>query len=287
MIITICIVSCKADEEITSGLLEKNINSLVQTFTLDLDATGNQVTFETDAGSEFRFSKTGFTENGAAVSGIIEIDIIEIFDKGSMAITGKHTMTDDSILISGGELFIRAYKSDNELDYDFTYRVEVPSNQSGNYSIKMQLFTGGENLNSSQDWVSAPNISDTWGVFGQTDSSSYSLNLTGFGWFNCDRFYNDTRPLTELDILIPNQFDNDNSIVYLAIKGEQSSLGIATKGKYPIGLDVHLIFSAESEDQFLYQIISGQVSEDEYKFDRDKMQLVNSDELKGIINGLE
>lgn len=285
--IAICLFSCQTDEEITSGLMEDNLQSMTQTFTLDLNTTSNSVTFFTDAGCEFRFSKNGFTKNGEPVSGEINVEVIEIFDKGTMAITGAHTMTDDSILISGGEFRVEAYQDGDDLDYDFTYRVEVPSSLSGDYSEDMQLFVMQESMNISPNWISAPNISDIWGVFGQSDTSSYSLNLSGFGWFNCDKFLDDPRPRTKLDIKLPSQFDDDNSRVFLAIKGETSSLGVATLGKYPIGLDVHLIFIAEVENQFLYQIISGPVSEDEYKFDRDKMQSVNPDELKDIINGLE
>lgn len=290
LVITIGMFSCQSDEGFTSGLMEDNLESLVQTFTLDLESTSNKLTFETDAGCTFIFSPQRFTFNGSEVSGEISIDVIEIFDKGTMAITGKHTMTDnDSILISGGEFFIKAYQGEDILDYPSTYKVDVPIELSGTYSNKMQLFTGGENFNSSQSWVSAPNISDTWGVFNQSDVQLpfYQLHLTGFQWFNCDRFVDDPRPSIDLDIKIPSEFDNQNSIVYLALKGEKSSLGIATKGKYPEGMDIHLIFVSEVDGQFIYQVISDTISDKEYKFDRDLMQSVTPDALKKVINELE
>jgi len=291
LLISICILSCKSEEEFSSGLKLENINSLVQTYKFDLDQPPCSLTFETEAGCEFIISKNGFLLEGRRVFGEIEIDIIEIFDKGTMAITGKHTMADESLLISGGEFFINARQGNRNLDFKYSYKVNIPVDLTGGFSNNMQLFTGGENLNSAQDWLSVPNVSDTWGVFNSREQGGfpdeYSIVLQDFQWFNCDKFFEDPRPTTELDLSLPSQFDNNNSIIYLAIKGEPSSLGNARRGKYPIGLDVHLIFMAEMNDEFLYQIISEQVSENEYKFDRDKMQTVSPEVMKDIINALE
>jgi len=288
LIIIVCLLSCKADEDFTSGLKESNLNALVQKYSVDLDAVGNNVIIETDAGCTLRFSSTRFTHEGNPVTGNVDIEVIEIFDKGTMAITGKHTMTDESILISGGEFFVKAYQGDNNLEYDFIYRIVVPTELTGGFTNGMDLFTGGDEQNSSQNWVALPDSTGELGVFSQDGSSeTYLLFVTEFQWFNCDKFLDDPRPLIDLDVKVPSPFNQDNSIVYLAIKGEPSSLGIATQGKYPLGMEAHLIFASEVDDALLYQIISGALSEDEYKFERDKMQSATPAELKEVINNLE
>ena len=290
-----CIMSCMGeDPTIIHQLKENQLSTLKQTFELDLDIDGGTITVETDSGCKFNFDTKGFyiigSEGYNIAKGKINIDIIEIFDKGTMAITGKHTMSGDSILISGGEFFLSGYQGDKSILNESTYSIEIPINLSGNFSEDMQLFTRfmeGDIQNTILDWRPSRNQSDYWGVFGQDDTSSYTLLVSGFGWFNCDRFMNDPRDRTELNILYPSKYKNKSTAVYLAIKNENNSLGMASQGIYPIGLDVHLIFTVEEDDQFLYQIISTKVSDEVYEFKSDNMNLANAVSLKNIINNLE
>jgi len=287
MLMAIGLFSCSEDEKLTEGLKKQNLESLIQTFTFDLNSSNNDLSVETDAGCRFTFYPSGFECDGMPVTGSVNIDIIEIFDKGTMAITGKHTMTEDAILISGGEFHIRAYQDNKNIDYNRSYIATIPSNLASPFSNEMQLFKGGGDIDTAQDWVLAPNATEQLGLFPQ-DDSTYFLILDGFEWFNCDRFMNDPRPTTELTIRVPTEFNSQNLTVYLAIQNEESSLGIANQGVFPIGLDVHLIFIAEQDDQFLYQIISTTVSDvDEYTFERKKMQTATPEELKKIVNGLQ
>ena len=284
-----CVLSCSKTEKIefTLGLQSESLTNLTQSFDINLDNQDNKFTIITEAGCTFQFRKNRFLLDGNQVSGDIQINIVEIFDKGTMCITGKHTMAEESILISGGEFYVNATQDDNDLEYSFIYDVNIPSSLSGPYSTDMELFSGGGDFITSQDWVPLGQVSDERGIF-FWDSTNYSVLYNELEWFNCDRYFNDPRPKTALNILVPPQFDATNSTVYLAIKGEPNSLGIANQGEYPIGLEVQLILLSEVDNKYFYQILSTTVAEDEeYKFELDLMKSATPDELKQIINDLD
>ena len=284
----LCTLSCKKNDnqETINALHKEVLNSMIQTYEIDLDSPSSVYSFKTEAGCTVRFTSNDFLHNGSKVTGKINFEIVEIFDKGDMALTGMVTQTDDEILISGGEMFIRAYQGDKDLEYKYAYSIIMPISLSGSYSEEMRVFTGGDNLVSIEAWQIAPDSSDIWGV---TNSEEiYILGLQGFGWFNCDRYINDPRDKTILDIKVPTGFDHNNSVVYLAIKGESSSLCATATFPIPIGLEVHLIFISNTDDGLLYQIISTTVSdEEEYVFETGKMETATIDELTDIINMLE
>jgi hypothetical protein len=283
--------SCTGDDPtIIHKLKEKNLVSITQTYELDMDTDGATLSFVSDAGSKYNIDSHGFIlfrkDGGMKLKGKINIDLIEIFDRGTMAITGKHTMSHDSILISGGEFFLRAYQGENEIWSEAYNSVEIPVELTGDFSDQMQLFSAGSEAPMSLlNWNLNRNIFT--GVTSPEDSSSYSVVFSGFRWNNCDRFYEDPRERISLDISFPSKYKNKSLAVYLAIKGEKNSLGIANQGMYPIGLDAHLIFTAEDDDQFIYQIISTEISDEAYSFNEDNMGKVNPEQLKDIINNLE
>ena len=290
MISIFTIYSC-CDSDTTDsivGLHENMLKSLTQTFEIDIDENSTSHSLETDAGCRIWFPSSSFTYQGNEVVGKINIDVIEIFDKGTMALTGMTTTAGNEILISGGEFFIRAYQEENELDFEGTYSIRAPIYLTGNYSDEMTLF----------DRVNDPELGETWSLVGDSTNSlrvrlaegseDYAISLEGFGWFNCDRFMNDPRFRLPLNIKVPAAYDNENSVVFFAIKTESSSLGDAIGFPIPRGLGIHLIFIADSDDDFLYQIISTTASHDEeYVFERIKMNEASEKELIDIINDLE
>lgn len=286
----LCLLSCMGEDlTIIHQLKEKNLTSITKTFEVDLDLqTDGGININTDSGCQLNIDPKGFYAVGPELTGKINIEIIEIFDKGTMAITGKHTMSYDSILISGGEFFIRAYQGDKEIRTRVIFTVKIPVELTGDFSEDMQLFGAfSEKSNTLLDWRLLLGPTENIGVFGQNDTTTYAIGFSEFGWFNCDRFFDDPRERIELNISYPSKFKDKSVAVYLAIKNENNSLGIANQGMYPIGLDVHLIFTVEDDDQFLYQILSTKVSDEAYRFESNKMQLANSEELKNIINALE
>ncbi|MEM9544938.1 MAG: hypothetical protein AAGA77_03150 [Bacteroidota bacterium] len=285
------IISC-SDPEIYNSIDDldsKTQKSLTQTFELDLNDSNTSYVFVTEAGCTVRFPSGKFSQNGNEVVGKINIDVIEIFDKGNMALTGMTTTSYFETLISGGEFFIRAYQDDNELDYDDFYAIKVPTSLTGGPSNEMMLFSRTfTDLDLGQTWSIAQDIPESMAITLSENQENYSITLRGFGWFNCDRFRNDPGKRITLDILTPAEFNEKNSVVYFAIKNETSSLSNAFNFPMPKGLEIHLIFIASSNEELLYEIISTTASDDlVYVFRQSKMQKASADELRDIINGLQ
>ena len=96
---------------------------------------------------------------------------------------------------------------------------------------------------------------------------SYSWTDSSFGWTNIDKFYNDPRPKTTINVQLPAGYDNTNSSVYITYDGEPTALANfdmydpATQlfsehyGLIPIGLNVHFVIVAEVNGQLFSAIV--------------------------------
>lgn len=284
------LASCGDDNQGTQINLQKStLESMVQTFEINGNVDSPQTGFTTAAGCKVSFVSNLFWLDGKKVEGPFHIDVVEIFDRATMATTGRHTMAEEGLLISGGQFFINAYQGDKDLEYLSAYSIEIPAELTSAYSPDMQLFEGGTELLSEEDWVLIEYVEGGVGSIVDPDSSeSYNVFLREFGWFNVDRYYNDPRPKTELIVKVPSQYSGDKSVVYVAIKNEPNSLGIGTSGLYPIGLEIHLIFVSQSDSDYLYQIISTEVEEGkEYRFENSKIQTATLQELEAAIRALD
>lgn len=267
-----------------SQLQESYLESIIQEYDVEL---GEDWIYLTSAsGTKIEFWGGTFGYQNSVVNGDAVIKIIEIYDKGTMCATGKHTMSDDGLLISGGEFYFRAYKDKKPLyKSNGSLRLQIPVSLTGGMKTDMDVFNQGISLISDEWWSLSPYISETNSVL--TNDSIYNMAFNGIGWFNCDKFYDDPRPKQRISIEIPRRFAQSNSKVYLSIDGEAQALGIATSGTYPLGLECHLIFVSAEEDKFLYEIQSHTLQENtKVVFDESQMSLVEPEELRDIINDL-
>ena len=44
---------------------------------------------------------------------------------------------------------------------------------------------------------------------------SYNFEIDSIGWINCDYFYNSTDPLTQVEVVLPDTFNGNNSAVFI------------------------------------------------------------------------
>jgi len=299
---TLCLVlllalfsnSCSEDKEIVSvgGLQKDFLESLVQDFRVD--SREGQVELVTKAGCKIHLDTERLKLGGEKVEGKIDIEVTEIFDRGSMALSGMHTMSTNGLLSSGGEMLIKAYSGDERVTTDFGYSVDIPADLTGGMQDSMLLFLRlPPNFGSGWDQVI---IDGDWlGVF-QTEENGqaiYNVRLNSLEWFNCDRYLNYEGPKTTLKVLLPDDHvrGHDHKI-YLTVKGEGSALGrVDQSSTYPVGLDVNLVFfmlDPDSDGELLYNIKSAKLTPDfEVKISEDDIQSISVDGLIDEINLLE
>lgn len=227
-----------------------NNTSAKQTFTIDAASpsliTGNQ-------GTTIQFSPNSFEDaTGSSVTGNVDIELIEIYNKKDMLFLNKQTLGDNngnlSPLISGGEFNVTASQNGNEVFlkpwYSYNASVAAPSGVDPNMDVFYQNSVTDDTLT----WTQADS-SLIWGQGG-----AYDVYFDSLGWVNCDYFMNQPGNQTSVSVNVPVGYDNTNCAVFISFDGYNSLTSIYnftggnfTTGSYytiPEGLAVHFIAMA-------------------------------------------
>lgn len=246
---------------------EKGVKRNTQNFTM---TAGNGVVTLTSAkGVKLYINGDCLTKNGNPVTGQVDIEYIELFDKGNMLVTNKPTMGimpdgKKNLLISGGEFFIKATQGGVELKTSCSLSMIVPTALTDGYDNLMTLWTGVIDEDGELAWKDARGADGKGGV--QGEGNNYYVTFGNFGWTNVDRFYSDPRPKTTILVDVPEGYDNTNSAVYLSYDGEgnnalakldtYTAAGLFSEhyGQIPVGLACHIIFATEDNGNWRYAI---------------------------------
>jgi hypothetical protein len=287
------------------GISEKGVKKNTQNFTIT--AGTGAVTLTSAKGVKLTINGDCLTKNGNPVTGIVDIEYIELFDKGNMLITNKPTMGvmpdgKKNLLISGGEFFIKATQGGVELKTSCNMNLIVPTNLTGGINNAMTLWTGVIDERGELAWevpkVDAAGNGGKGGV--QGEGNNYYVTFGNFGWTNVDRFYSDPRPKTTILADAPDGYDNNNSAIYLSYDGEgQNALakldtytpaGLFSEhyGQIPIGLACHVIFVTEDSGQWRYAIKAVTVAaNDVYTFTLAETTVGTEAQLVAAINAIQ
>ncbi|NMH28676.1 hypothetical protein [Flavobacterium silvaticum] len=259
-----------------NALRQTALESRTQHF--DFVANGTSVTVTSEKGVTITINTSCLTLNGASVTGNLDLDFVEIFDGGDMAVTNKTTRGvnadgDLAMLVSGGEFFIGVYKDGQKVDVSCGINIVVPANLSGGVDQDMTLWNAVESDTlATPDVIWNPIVPTPQGNFLNNEGSFYFAFLQDFGWVNCDRFYSFTGPKTTILVDVPEIYNNQNCSVYLSYDGEGSALanldhyttdGYFSEhyGQVPVGLACHVIFISEDNGNYRYAIKPVTISE--------------------------
>lgn len=287
------------------SISEKGVKKNTQNFMIT--AGDGVVTITSAKGVKLYINGDCLTKNGNPVTGQVDIEYIELFDKGTMLVTNKPTMgiTADgkkNLLISGGEFFIKATQGGVELQTSCPMNMIVPTALTDGYDNLMTLWTGVIDNKGELAWQEAkPNADGAGGKGGvQGEGANYYVTFGNFGWTNVDRFYSDPRPKTTLLAKAPDGYDNNNSAVYLSYDGEGTNAlakldtytpaGLFSEhyGQIPIGLKCHVIFVTEDNGQWRYAIKAVTVAaNDVYTFTLAETTVGTEAQLVAAINAIQ
>lgn len=287
------------------SISEKGVAANKQKFTI---IAGTGVVSVTSAkGVKLNINGDCLTKNGVAVTGTVDIEYIELFDKGTMLVTNKPTMGvmpdgKKNLLISGGEFFIKATQGGVELKTSCTMNLIVPAALTDGVDNTMTLWNGVIDDKGELAWEQPkPNADGNGGKGGvQGEGTNYYVTFGNFGWTNVDRFYSDPRPKTTLLVDVPDGYDNNNSAVYLSYDGEgnnalakldtYTAAGLFSEhyGQIPVGLKCHVIFVTESNGQWRYAIKAVTVAaNDVYTFNLTETNVGTEAQLVAAINAIQ
>lgn len=260
------------------------------------------ISFTSNEGAHLKISANCLHKNGDPVTGEVELTFIDLYKKADMALTNKPTMGillngDKAPLKSGGEFFIEVRKDGVLLDVNCYYQLTVPSENSGGIDSEMSLWKGTIDEDGNLAWDEKDPKDKDNEMF--VKGPIYTIFSNDFGWTNIDRFYNDPRPKTTLNVAVNEIFSNENSSVYLSYDGEASGLAQLDTfdeqtnsfsehyGQIPIGLEVHLIFVTADGDDWRYAIKPATITEDgNFSFSINETQMSSYDDLVTAINDL-
>lgn len=303
------LISCNPNDETKlpatpqefAAIKQAAIDDLTQQFQFDV-ADGN-ITLTSAKGVEININANCLTLNGNPVTGMVDLEYVELFEKGNMLITNKPTMGemlsgDKALLISGGEFFIEASQNGQVLETTCNVQLIIPSNLTGGEDTNMIFWKGTIDADDNLTWDRGNGAVGQGGeVF--VEGGQYYAFLNEFGWTNVDRFYNDPRPKTTILVGVPEGYDNTNCSIYLSYDGEDSGLanmdtydsgtGLFSEhyGQIPIGLECHIIFLTEEDELWKYAIKTVTIAaNDVYAFTDGETAVVSEAQLVSTINGL-
>jgi hypothetical protein len=269
----------------------------VQRFTINASTGGNVVGAK---GTIIKLTANALTSlDGSAVTGDVDIELIEIYDRASMLLTKKPTngkKPDGSIstLVSGGEFYVNAFQNGVALKPKSGFTIIAPTENSGAIDQEMGKFNGlltcdGDNCNLV--WEEDDKRGIDVGEFQATGGfkTAYYVFQTKFGWTNIDRWYNDPRPKTTIFVDVPPGFDNTNCAVFITYDGEPMALAgfdqydedkrLFTEhyGLIPVGLKVHFILVSIIDDQIHYGIQGATIVENHVEVFEEVQSITEAD----------
>lgn len=291
-----------ATAEEFNTIKEQALEGITQNF--QFNAENGSQSFTSENGVEITINGACLTKNGNAVTGAVDIKYVEVFKKGTMLTTNKPTMGilpsgDKALLISGGEFFIEATQNGVILDTNCNLQLIIPANLTGGPDNDMILWNGiiDEDGNLAWEENKGGGANGRGGVF--AEGNSYYAFISDFGWSNVDRFYSDPRPKTTILVDAPEGYNNTNSAVYLSYDGEDTGLanldtydpvtGLFSEhyGQIPVGLQCHVIFISEEDDNWKYAIKAVTIVENGIiTINENETSVVTEAQLITIINGL-
>ncbi len=266
----------KPDGQALHETFMQNRRDMLQTFTIDASQGG---TITGSEGTVINFPPNAFTLNGNPVSGNVEVELIELYGRDAMLLTGRPTNGvkpngDVEIMKSGGSLYVNAKKGSDILEIILPYQITTRPLPSNDPNV-MFVLDGGRGLEDTEDWTPMDENNDGHeDVVQPRDSAAgwnFIFNTQNLGWTNLDRWYSFTGPKTQLFVDVPDGYDDSNCEVYLLYAGEPTALARMDRydtqqemftehyGYIPIGIQVHLVMVTEI-DGTLYASIKSNIT---------------------------
>ncbi|MBB1139178.1 hypothetical protein [Myroides sp. WP-1] len=223
------------------------------------------------------------TKRGEDINGVLRIDYIEIFDRSKMLVANTPTMAlvngQKELLVTGGEFYLDIRYRREQVEIVSPIKVNIGTWNSEAEPRGMVLWNGDIDQNDNLTWLPADpndlNFENDGQIFsGREGGVMYDVlikNSRNFGWCNVDKLIKFPGEKTNIKVVVPQVFNHTNSAVYMAVEGQNNmmfQLDTFDSGnnsfQFPsdlasVGLDVHLIFVAEVNGNYVYSILSAPV----------------------------
>lgn len=261
-------------------------------------------TIYTSNGFSVSFNSNTFTyANGNPVNGNFTIEIIDALTKKEMMMLNRPTFTNDGqLLVSGGIIYLDANQNGQQLSINDSQPVivSIPTNNTD----AMDFFDGSLDGNNDFGWdlsledtVTIVTMEDTtFNPDGQGNMFSYNFTMDSIGWINCDYFYNSADPLTGVNVVLPDDYNGTNSIVFIYYSDinsvanmhdydNDSNFDLGLGYTTPVGMDVTFVTIAEIDSMFYFNVTNSTIT-DNHLEEINILTPVSEQDLQTIIDNL-
>jgi hypothetical protein len=243
----------------TDQFFEDNLAGAIQSHTVDVSGwtsiTGNK-------GTLIWLNYGSFVdEDGNAVNGFIDIELIEALDNKDMLMLNRPTVTNNGeLLISGGIIYINATQNGNQLQIGEPLQTNMPEFMAGNTSSPLSIWNGDTTTNGDFVWVEDTN-NTLW-----PDSGGYYFEMDTIGWTNLDVLADLGQGVTNnVSLVLPSSFNGANSAVMMYFTSMNSFMSISdgnldgtfTPGAYytiPIGATPKFVVISMINNNWSYYV---------------------------------
>lgn len=200
-----------------------------------------------------------YLPNGNKITYPFDLEILELLTPKDMILHQKPTVSYGQLLTTGGELYIKATKNNQELSTRFfnNISIEMPSN---NVVQGMSLFNGTVSNTGFVEWQierESPR-QGTPNVFVEKDSvgqkqKNYVIFPTQIGWINCDKFsqFQGTKTKIKFASAYPELKEIKTFLFFPDLKSVMQVYG-ETSGDIPVGQLVKIISIAVTKEEQIF-----------------------------------
>ena len=163
--------------------------------------------------------------NGQLATGRIHVETIVVRNRGDMVRLDKPTTSFGRVLISGGEIFVRIRKENEELHLAPGKGIYIKYTDPSPIRL-MKLFYGDESNAERFNWIPVANQTSGGSVDTLSNPSGYALFSTQLRWINCDYFADTSGARVNVTASLPADYTNANTSVYLVFKDIKAVVGM-------------------------------------------------------------
>jgi hypothetical protein len=197
--------------------LRKNL--LIESHSDSFEVSANIATVNSSTGITCVFPPNScVSDAGAAVTGKVKLELLLIKKKGDMIRMDKPTISNNKMLVSGGEVFIKISQNGHELKLAPGIKISVKFSDTP-LETGMKLFYG-DTSNGGFNWTA---FDTSYHLNFSTQPDSYQFYSDKLHWLNCDYIFNATNLVKVADSL-PENFTNVNSTSYIVFNTLRSVL---------------------------------------------------------------
>lgn len=219
--LALSVVSCTKDKK--EGIVPINPDASARAFvvnngpkmqTVKINASSLPQTATFKGGTKITFAPGSLTINGAAVTGQVDVQVIEILKRSSVLMFGSNTNhISGAPLASDGFIYVDVKANGVSVDKNMAapMQIAIPAKRDGVTQIWEGVDQAGKPLVEGQDaqmaWA-APRV----GANGQNGggkevasvNNTFTFNFNTTGWVNTDIFYSYNNPKTTITVSLVN-----------------------------------------------------------------------------------